>query len=114
MLLSENSYFVKTGGRFFHILWPSHNVLTSPASSSSTNEVTLKCLLLHCVRGHSGFYNLALTEENMQNKFNLKLSVCSLGVDISLLSFKFNFGLMGWPPQPSRKMMLKINKIGDF
>ena len=27
-LLSKNSCFVKTGGRFFQILWPSHNVLT--------------------------------------------------------------------------------------
>ena len=27
-LLSKNSCFVKTGGRFFPILWPSHNVLT--------------------------------------------------------------------------------------
>ena len=27
-LLSRNSCFVKTGGRFFQILWPSHNVLT--------------------------------------------------------------------------------------
>ena len=34
---------------------------------------------IHCVRGQSGFYNLALTEENMQNKFDLKLSVYSLG-----------------------------------
>ena len=27
-LLSKNSCFVKTSGRFFPILWPSHNVLT--------------------------------------------------------------------------------------
>ena len=27
-LLSKNSCFVKTGGRFFQILWPSYNVLT--------------------------------------------------------------------------------------
>ena len=27
-LLSKNSCFVKTGGRFFQILWPSHNVWT--------------------------------------------------------------------------------------
>ena len=27
-LLSKNSYFAKTGGRLFQILWPSHNVLT--------------------------------------------------------------------------------------
>ena len=27
-LLSKNIYFVKTGGRLFQILWPSHNVLT--------------------------------------------------------------------------------------
>ena len=28
MLLCKNSYFVKTSGRFFQILWPSHNVFT--------------------------------------------------------------------------------------
>ena len=27
-LLSKNSCFVKSGGRFFQILWPSHNVST--------------------------------------------------------------------------------------
>ena len=30
---------------------------------------------LHCVRGQSGFFNLALTEGNMQVKFDLKLTV---------------------------------------
>ena len=34
-------------------------------------------LKIHCVQGQSGFYNLVLTEENMQNKFDLKLSVYS-------------------------------------
>ena len=28
MLLSKNSCIVKTGGNFYQILWPSHNVLT--------------------------------------------------------------------------------------
>ena len=37
---------------------------------------------LHCIRGQSGFFNLALTERNMQIEFDLKLSVYSLGVDI--------------------------------
>ena len=37
---------------------------------------------LHSVRGQSVFLNLALTEENMQIKFDLKLSVYSLGLDI--------------------------------
>ena len=37
---------------------------------------------LHSVRGQSVFFNLALTEGNMQVKFDLKLSVYSLGVDI--------------------------------
>ena len=37
---------------------------------------------VHSVRGQSGFYDLALTERNMQVTFNLKLSVCSLGVEI--------------------------------
>ena len=52
------------------------------------------------------FFNLALTEGNMQIKFDLKLSVYSLGVDIRLLPSKFNFGLMGWPPQPPRERVL--------
>ena len=38
--------------------------------------------LVHSVRGQSGFFNLALTEGNMQIEFDLKLSVYSLGVDI--------------------------------
>ena len=74
----------------------------------------LNTYLLHSVRGQSGFYNLALTERNMQIKFDLKLSVYSLGVDIWLLSFKFNFGLMGWPLQPPRERVPKINKIVGF
>ena len=37
---------------------------------------------VHCVRGQSGFFNLALTEGNMQVKFDLKLTVYSLGVEI--------------------------------
>ena len=50
----------------------------------------------------------------MQIKFGLKLCVYSLGVDIWLLSFKFNFGLMCRPLQPPRERVLKINKIVDF
>ena len=69
---------------------------------------------VHCVRGQSGFFNLAQTEGNMQIKFDLKLSVYSLGVDIWLLSFKFNSGLIGWPPQPPRERVPKINKIVGF
>ena len=57
--------------------------------------------------GRVVFYNLALTEENMLNNFDLKLSVYSLGLDICLLSFKFNSGLMGWPPQPPRERECK-------
>ena len=34
------------------------------------------------VRGQSVFFNLVLTERNMQVEFDLKLSVYSLGVDI--------------------------------
>ena len=37
---------------------------------------------IHRVRGQSGFFNLVLTERNMQVEFDLKLSVYSLGVDI--------------------------------
>ena len=38
--------------------------------------------IIHCVRGQSGFFDLVLTERNMQIKFDLRLSVYSLGVDI--------------------------------
>ena len=37
---------------------------------------------IHSVRGQSGFFNLALTEGNMQIEFDLKISVYSLGLDI--------------------------------
>ena len=47
-------------------------------------------------------------------EFDLKLSVYSLGLDIWPLSFKFNFGLMGWPPQPPRERVPKINKTVGF
>ena len=50
----------------------------------------------------------------MQVKFDLKLSVYSLGLDIWLLSFTFNFCLMGWPSQPPRERVPKINKIVGF
>ena len=69
---------------------------------------------VHCVRGQSGFFDLALTEVNMQIEFDWKLSVYSLGLDIWLLSFKSKSGLMGWPPQPPRERVLKINKIVGF
>ena len=78
-----------------------------------SHDCTLN-LTLHRVRGQSVFFNLVLTESNMQVEFDLKLSVYSLGVDIWLLSFKFNFGLMGWPPQPPRERVSKINKIVGF
>ena len=40
MLLSKNNCFVKKGGRFFQILWPSHNIWT----------LTVQCV---CSRSHS-------------------------------------------------------------
>ena len=81
---------------------------------SCKKEVCNNFVHLHCVRGQSGFFDLVLTERNMQIKFDLRLSVYSLGVDIWLLSFKFNFGLMGWPLQPPRERVPKINKIVGF
>ena len=60
------------------------------------------------------FFNLALTERNMQVKFDLKLSVYSLGLEIWHLSFKFNFCLMGWPQQPPRERVPKFSKIVGF
>ena len=44
--------------------------------------VTTDASVIHCVRGQSGFFDLVLTERNMQIKFDLRLSVYSLGVDI--------------------------------
>ena len=37
---------------------------------------------LHSVRGQNGFFNLVLTERNMDVKLDLMLSVYSLGLDI--------------------------------
>ena len=70
--------------------------------------------IVHSVQEQSGFYDLALTERNMQIRFDLKLSAYSLGVEIWLLFFKFHFSLIGWPPQPLRERILKINKIEGF
>ena len=69
---------------------------------------------IHSVRRQSVFFNLTLTERNMQIKFYLKLSVYSLDLDIWPLTFEFNFGLIGWPPQPPRERVPKINKILYF
>ena len=49
---------------------------------SDLSKEVLSNLLIHCVRGQSGFFDLVLTERNMQIKFDLRLSVYSLGVDI--------------------------------
>ena len=37
-ILSNNNCFVKTGGRFFQILWSSHNILTLPAEINWDEE----------------------------------------------------------------------------
>ena len=44
-LLSKDSCFVKTGGRFFQILWPSYNVWTLV---SCIWDMELVSLVLHC------------------------------------------------------------------
>ena len=46
------------------------------------------------------FFNLVLTEGNMQIEFDLKISVYSLGLEIWLSSFKLDFDLREWPLQP--------------
>ena len=98
--------------RYYYLSWTSYH--TSYLSENTQLESKENKIKLHCVRGQSGFFDLVLTERNMQIKFDLRLSVYSLGVDIWLLSFKFNFGLMGWPPQPPRERVPKINKIVGF
>ena len=50
----------------------------------------------------------------MQVKFDLKISVYLLGLDMRLLSFRFNFGLIGWPLQPPKEKGTKITNIVDF
>ena len=95
-----------------------HHVSTKPSLLNLCSTLMIKHMyityLLHSVRGQNGFFNLVLTERNMQVKFDLKLSMYSLDLDIWSLSFKFNFGLMGWPPQPPRERVPKINKIVGF
>ena len=98
------------------------SVITSPRTSLKLTSAAMKFKInviqismvssptVHSVRGQSGFYNLALTERNMYIKFDLKLSVDSLGLEIWLFSFKFYFGLIWWPPQPPRKKVLKSIK----
>ena len=66
---------------------------------------------IHSVRGQNGFFNLVLTERNVHVEFDLMLSVHSLGLDIWILTFKFDFGLIGWPSEPPRERASKINKI---
>ena len=64
---------------------------------------------LHGVPGQNVcFLNLALTERNLQLKFDLKLSVCSLCLEIWPLLFKFHFGLIGWPLQPPTEKVQKL------
>ena len=45
---------------------------------------------------------------------NILDSTCSWDRGIWLLLFKFNFGLIRWPPQPPREKVPKIYKIVDF
>ena len=51
--------------------------------------MSLISLYTQCPRAKCFFFNLALTERNMQIKFDLKLSVYSLGVDSELLIFVY-------------------------
>ena len=88
-----------------------HGIMCQKTASLTIHPV---CLYIHGVRGQKGFFNLALKERNMQLKFDLKLPVYSLGLEIWPLSFKINFGLIGWPPQPPRVRLPKNNEIGDF
>ena len=62
--------------------------------------------IVHSVRGQNVFFNLVVTEINEHVRFDLMLYVCE---DIWLLTFRFNFGLIGWPPQPPREMVSKID-----
>ena len=39
-------------------------------------------------------------EKNTKNQGNLKLGTCLLGMDICFFTFRMDFKLIGWPPQP--------------
>ena len=49
---------------------------------ASSNIISEQAQYIYSVRGQSVFFNLALTEGNMQIKFDSKLYVYSLGLDI--------------------------------
>ena len=57
-LLSRNSCFVKTGGRFFQILWPSHNVSTLRKLKAKVSTAAL-CRPIIC-RVHRSINNSIL------------------------------------------------------
>jgi hypothetical protein len=75
-LLSKNSCFVKTGGRFFQILWPSYNVLTLPCrwredsfGFSTDKEMLRKGLILYAILLLIDFTNLAKSDNDYDSNY---------------------------------------------
>ena len=62
LLLSNNSCFVKKGGRFFQILWPSHNDLTLLTDFGHNEE------LAQFVKNNRGSENLMDSEGYVYSK----------------------------------------------
>ena len=58
--------------------------------------------------------NSALVRIYILTFANIMDPTCSWDRGIWLLLFKFNFGLIRWPPQPLREKVPKIYKIVDF
>ena len=66
---------------------------------------------LQGVRGQSGFFKWALRERNIQVRLYLKVVLKSWDVDILIIRTNFQKYNLGWPPQPPRENVPKINKI---
>ena len=52
LLLSKNNCYVKTGGRFFQMLWPSHNIWTLQKNTHQNCQQKTICLWI-CHLGHA-------------------------------------------------------------
>ena len=62
----------------------------------------------------SVFFNLALRERNIQVRLYLKVVLKFWDVDILIIRTNFQKYNLGWPPQPLRERVPKINKIVGF
>ena len=68
-LLSKNSCFVKTGGIFFQILWPSHNVLTLHTHIPPQRFLHYYCQIFH--KNYAGFKNNTSKSQSLKKFLNI-------------------------------------------